>query len=101
MTCAYTGIKEVLDVILNSTVLVYQLLMVPDRTINLSRAVELRTPRTVLNIGLLSVPSLSELVLHLRQSANLAPLHTSVVGNLEVALAVLLTTLCCNHDNTV
>ena len=98
---AKTRVEEVLDVILQSAVLVDQLLVVPDRTIDLRRTVQLRTPRTVLDEGLSSVPTLSELVLHLRQQADVTPLNTSVVADLEVLVALLLTALGGDHDHTV
>ena len=98
---AHTRLEEVLDVILYCLVLVDQLLVVPYRTVNLGATIELRTPRTVLNEGLGTVPTLSELVLHLRQRADVTPLYASVVGNLEVTLTLLLTALGGDHDHTV
>ena len=65
-----TGLVEVLDVVLQGGVLMDELLVVPDGSVDLCGAVEFGTPRAVLDEGLLSVPSLSELVLELGQRAH-------------------------------
>ena len=96
-----TCIEEILDIVLNSTVLVLQLLIVPDWTIYLCATVHLRTPRSVLDEGLLTVPTLTELVLQLRQCSNATPLNTTIVADLEVAVAMLLTSLGGDDDHTV
>ena len=98
---AHARIEEVLDVVLQSAVLVNQLLVVPDGTVDLGRTVQLGTPRTVLDERLGTVPTLTELILHLRQQADITPLNASVVADLEVALALLLTALGGDHDHTV
>ena len=96
-----TRIEEILDIVLNSTVLVLQLLIIPDWTIHLCTTVHLRTPRSVLDEGLLTVPTLTELVLELRQCSDATPLQTTVVADLEVAVAMLLTSLGGDDDHTI
>ena len=96
-----TSIEEVLDVVLGSLILVDELLVVPDRTVDLSRTIHLGTPGTILDEGLVTIPTLSVLVLELRQVGNLAELHASIIADGEVAGTVLLTALRGDDDDTV
>ena len=101
MVGGHTCLEEVLDVAFNGGVLMDELLVIPDRTIDLRRTVEFRTPGTILNEGLLSVPSLSELVLELGQCRHPSPLHATIIADGEVACPIGLATLGGDDDDTV
>ena len=75
--------------------------MIPDRTIHLYASVKGRSPRTILDEGLTSVPTLSPFVLHLRYKTHLTCLDGSAVSHRIILTATLLTTLCSNDDHAV
>ena len=96
-----SDVEEILDVVLLGGVFVDKLHSVPDRTVNLLAAVKTGAPGTVLDVGLLSVPSLSEFVLELGEVGNLAELKAAAVFDGEVALQALLSLLGGDDDHTV
>ena len=95
------GVEEVADVVRDGLVVVDQLLLVPDRTVHLTGTVELRTPGTVLDEGLRTVPTLTEVVLELVQQVDLTGLDTTVVFDGEVTVGIGLTALGRHDDDTV
>ena len=83
---AETGLEEVADVVLDGNIRLQVLRVVVNPTVELLRTVEGGTPRTVLNLGLVAIPTHTELVLHLRQAENRLPLQTTVVLNTDALL---------------
>ena len=94
-------VEEILDVGRHGRILMDELGVVPDRAIHLDGAVKLRTPGTILDIGLGTVPALSIDILELGQDGDLTELETTVVLEGEVAVETLLTTLGRDDDDTV
>ena len=78
---AETCIEEVPHVVLNSLVRLDLLRIVVNGTVLQRRTVELRTPGTVLVVGLVSVPTHTEIILHLGQTHDAFPLQTAVILN--------------------
>ena len=101
MTGAETGLKEVFDVAFDCTVLVDELLVVPDWAIDLCRTVHFRTPRAVLNESLLAIPTLTKLVLELGQIGNCAELNATIIADGEVASLVGCAFLGGDDDDTI
>ena len=73
--------------------------MVVDSTVTEHRAIELRTPRTVLIVCLVTIPTHTEVVLELWQTEHALPLQTTVVLNTDTL--VFLTSLGGDQDDTV
>ena len=71
--------EEILDVGGLCAVFVNELLAVPDRTVNLSGTIKLRTPGTVLNECLGTVPALTEVVLEDGKEGNLTEFDATAV----------------------
>ena len=76
---AEARVEEVLRVVLDGLVRLDVLRVVVDGTIAQLRAVELRTPRAVLVVGLVAIPAHTEVVLELRQAQHALPLQATVV----------------------
>ena len=96
-----TFLEEILHVVLQSLIRVKQLLMVPLRTIHLERAVERRTPWTILDECLATIPTLSETVLHIRQAGNHASLNATTIIDSIVAGLSFSTSLGSNQNDTI
>ena len=94
-------IEEVAEVVREGLILVEQLLAIPDRAIELHRAVEARTPGTVLNEGLLTVPALTEVILHDRKEGNLTGFDTTTIFDSKVAVRTALSLTGGDDDDTV
>ena len=80
---------------------VYELLVVPYRTINLTASVEGRTPRAVFDIGLVAVPSLSPFVLHFGEEGHVRSLDVAAVGDRVVLVITCVAAFCGDDDHTV
>ena len=95
-----TGIVEVLQVVLDGYIRLDLLAAVVLSTPAQGRTIESWTPRTVLVVGLITVPTHTELVLHLWQAHYLLPLQTAVILYANTFL-LLLTALGGDYDYTV
>ena len=98
---APSELEEILDVVLDSGVLVVELVTVPDRAVRLHGTVKLRTPGTVLDEGLGTVPTLSVGVLEHREGSDLAGFDTTAVGEGEVLVRSAGALLGRDDDHTV
>ena len=94
-----TGIEVVLHVVLHGYIRLHLLRVVIDSTVAEHRSVELRTPRTVLVVSLVTIPTHTEVVLELWQAKHALPLQTTVVLNTDTL--ILLTSLGGDQDDTV
>ena len=97
---AEASVEEVLHVVLNRQIRFDLLRVIVYSTILQGRAIEAGTPRTVLVVSLVTVPTHTEVVLHLRQTHHLLPLQTTVIFDTET-FSLLLTTLGSDQDNTI
>ena len=95
-----TSIEEVLHIVLDRQIRLDLLRVVIYSTILQYRTIETWTPRTILIVSLVTVPTHTEVVLHLRQAHHALPLQTTVILNTE-ALLLLLTSLGSNQDHTI
>ena len=78
-----------------------QLLAVPDRAVHLLGTIQTRTPGTVLDEGLGTVPTLAVLVLEDREEGNLTGLDATAVFDGEVAVGATLTLAGGDDDDAV
>ena len=101
MLVAPAQFEEVLDIVFLGRKLVVQLVTVPDRTIRLHGTIQLRTPGTIFNIGLGTVPALSIAILVDRIGRNLTGLEAAAVGEGEVLAQALRALLGGDDDDTV
>ena len=71
-----------------------------NRSVTQPRTIKARSPRTVLVVGLVAIPTHTKVVLHLRQAQQRFPLHASVILYAQSPLGFL-TRLGGDKDNTV